>query len=323
MNYLLIYSKKDIAGINIKNNLVSYINELNSKDSKKDGIPKSKCKNGNENIICDKYEYKNDKLKNILKNIHFFETDKKLTDLFQKDIPREYDYYIFLSKHESKSKKPTLTVHTSGNLTDDTSHGGNAEEICPCDATLNSMLLRNICEYNNLDRYKRFNFEVSFEAIHHAPTDLNIPSVFVEIGSSEKEWKIREAGEIIAKSIIKTLYYLESIKNSKIEYDIDKNSNKYHEYSRLDRVIGFGGGHYAPRFTKLVISNKCYVGYIIPKHAQISENVLEQIISKQNFEYILFDWKGLKSEDKKRYIQFFEKNNIPWRRVKDLSTSKS
>ena len=264
MKYLLIYSTTDLAGINIKNNL----NRLNIKD---------------------------------FKNIHLFETDKKLTELSQKDLPYNYEYYIFLSKHKSESKKPTLTVHTSGNLIDDNSHGGNIEEICPCDAVLNSLLLKNIYKYNSLGEYKQFNFEVSFEAVHHGPTDLNIPSAFVEIGSSEKEWEIKEAGEIIAKSIIDTIASIE-------------NKN----YDDLDKVVGFGGGHYAPRFTKLVLSNKCYVGYIIPKYAKLSEKVLEQILLKQDFDYILFDWKGLNSEDKKRYTEFFEKNNILWKKVKDL-----
>jgi D-aminoacyl-tRNA deacylase len=60
------------------------------------------------------------------------------------------------------------------------------------------------------------------------------------------------------------------------------------------------------------------VGYIIPKYAKLSEKVLEQILLKQDFDYILFDWKGLNSEDKKRYTEFFEKNNILWKKVKDL-----
>ncbi len=264
MKHLLIYSTKDLSGINIKNNL----NNLNIKD---------------------------------FENIYFFETNKKLTELSQKDLPKDYDYYIFLSNHKSESKKPTLTVHTSGNLTTDNSHGGNIEEICPCDGVLNSLLLKNISKYNNSKEYIKFNFEVSFEAVHHGPTDLNAPSVFVEIGSSEKEWKIKEAGEIIAKSIIDSI---KSIENK--------------DYVKLDKVVGFGGGHYAPRFTKLVLSNKCYVGYIIPKYAKISEKVLNQIIIKQDFDYILFDWKGLNSEDKKRYIEFFEKNDILWKKVKDI-----
>lgn len=241
-------------------------------------------------------------LQELEKDIYFFETDKNLTELSQKDIPNnhDYSYYIFLSRHRSESKRPTFTVHTSGNLTKDNSHGGNIEEVCPCDAVLNSILLKNIYKHK-LNEKELNNFEISFEAVHHGPTDLNVPSVFVEIGSSEKEWAIEKAGEIMAKSVMDSIISIKS-----------------RNYENLDKVIGFGGGHYAPRFTKLVLLNKCYVGYIVPKYAKISENMLKQICTKQKFDYILFDWKGLNSEDRKRYIEFFEKNNIPWKKVKDL-----
>jgi D-aminoacyl-tRNA deacylase len=268
MKYLFINSLKDKAGINIRNNLKKLNNINNISDN------------------C---------------TIDFFETPKKLTELCKKELPQDYDYYIFLSKHRSISEKPTLTVHTSGNLTTDNSHGGNIEEVCCCDAVLNTLLLLNINKYNNLEKYKKLGFGVSFEAIHHAPTDLDIPSVFVEIGSSEKEWTIEEAGTIIAKAIIDTISSIES-----------------KSYKKLDKVIGFGGGHYAPRFTKLSLSNKCFVGYIIPKYAKISEKVLKQLIRMQDFDYILLDWKGINSKDKKIYIDFFDKNNILWKKVKDI-----
>jgi D-aminoacyl-tRNA deacylase len=38
----------------------------------------------------------------------------------------------------------------------------------------------------------------------------------------------------------------------------------------------------------------------------------------QDFDYILLDWKGINSKDKKIYIDFFDKNNIPWKKVKDI-----
>jgi len=236
----------------------------------------------------------------IRKNISYFETEKDLTTLTQEDIPKGYHYYIFLSKHRSggENPPPTLTVHTPGNLTEDNLFGGNPEEVCPCDSVLNSLLLRNIFRYSKEERYKELNFQVSFEGVHHGPSDLITPTVFVEIGSTEREWRIKEGGEIIGRAIIDTIQQL-----------------AYKEYHPLDRVIAFGGGHYAPKFTKLVLEGKCYVGYIVPKYAKASERILNQLIEKQEFDYIILDWKGLRGEDKKRYIKFFEENNISWRRV--------
>ena len=113
MKYLLIYSIKDPAGVNIKNNLDDLFNELS-------------------------HDFK--------KNIDFFKSDRNLIELSQEDIPKNYDYYIFLSKHKSGGKNPSgaLTVHTSGNLTMENSYGGNPEEVCPCDSILNTTMLKNI-----------------------------------------------------------------------------------------------------------------------------------------------------------------------------------
>ena len=70
-----------------------------------------------------------------------FETDKELLSLTAEDL-EEADYYIFLSKHKSIANKPALTVHTPGNLTESNDLGGNPKEVCPCDAVLNTLLLK-------------------------------------------------------------------------------------------------------------------------------------------------------------------------------------
>ena len=286
MRYLLIYSIKDPAGVNIKNNLDYLFNESS-------------------------YTFK--------KNIDFFESDKDLVELSQEDLPKNYNYYIFLSKHKSGGKNPSaaLTVHTSGNLTIDNSYGGNPEELCPCNGILNTIMLKNINrEYlkiinnnnntsdnevldNGNNNNNNTSIKISFEGVHHGPSDLEIPSVFVEIGSTESEWKNDVLGRIIGRSILSTIEALE-----RENYDKD-----------VDRIICFGGGHYAPKFTKLALEGKYYVGYIVPKYAKVSHKVLNQMVEKQDFDCVIFDWKGLKSEDKKKYIRFFENNSILWKRV--------
>ncbi|WP_456375162.1 D-aminoacyl-tRNA deacylase [Methanocaldococcus sp.] len=229
-----------------------------------------------------------------------FETDKELLELKSSDL-EDADYYIFLSKHRSKANQPSLTVHTPGNLTENNDFGGNPKEVCPCDAILNTLLLKNI--YKNYNIYYENNkiskFDVSFEVVHHSPTDLNAPTVFVEIGSSEKEWILKEAGEIIAKSVLETI---EMIKNK--------------DYEDRLKVIGFGGGHYAPKFTKLALEyDKYYFGYLIPKYASVSEDVLNQLVNKMEVDKVLIDWKGCRGEDKKRYMEFFKNKGIDVERV--------
>ncbi len=268
MKYLLINSSEDIAGTNIKNNF--------------------------KNINLDE-------IYTICPNckIDFLEVESKLVQLTNNDIPKNYDYYIFLSKHRSNSSSPpTLTVHTSGNLTEDNKYGGNSEEVCYCDGILNTLLLKNINKYNNIEEYKRLGFIVSFEALHHGPSDLTAPSAFVEIGNSEKQWGIEKAGELISKSIIDT------IKNIELN-----------NYDNLDIAVGIGGGHYSPKFTKLALEEKYYIGYLIPKYAKLSENMLNKLIKHNNFNIVLIDWKGLNSIERKKYIDFFNKHNVNWLRV--------
>lgn len=260
MEYLLVSTTEDLASQNIKNRLEELKEQKN----------------------CD---------------FKIFETDKKLTRLSQNDLP-DSDCYIFLSKHRSESGKPTLTVHTPGNLTEDNSFGGNKEEICPCDPVLNTILLNKISEYNSLDEYSPLNFEVSFEVVHHGPSDLRAPAVFVEIGSSEKEWVIEEAGEIIAKSVIDTLNIL-----------------KNKEFEEKEKIIGLGGGHYSSKFIRRTLSGDYYIGYLTPKYAQLSERVLEQLLEKQEFDCVVFDWKGLRGDDKRKYIEFFENKGVEWKKI--------
>ena len=44
------------------------------------------------------------------------------------------------------------------------------------------------------------NFQITLECTHHGPF-IDKPCIFIEIGSTENEWKNRKAGFIIAKTI--------------------------------------------------------------------------------------------------------------------------
>ncbi|ADG13704.1 Protein of unknown function DUF516 [Methanocaldococcus infernus ME] len=220
-----------------------------------------------------------------------FIVEKELLDLTQDDLEKA-DFYIFLSKHRSLANKPSLTVHVPGNLTENCERG-NPKEICPCSPELNTILLNKIKE-----KSLGLSYEVCFEVVHHTPTDLKGKAVFVEIGSSEKEWRDEKAGEVMAKAVKEAI-------------EIIKNKN----YEEKERVIGFGGGHYAPKFTKLALEGKYYFGYLVPKYAQVDEDVLNQMVEKSEVDKILIDWKGCRGEDKRRYINFFESLGIPWEKI--------
>ncbi len=100
---------------------------------------------------------------------------------------------IFVSRHSGVAGIPTLSVHTPGNL-GNAEFGGLAKRvsICPASAMKNALLeLARNKEENNLQ------YEVSYECTHHGPS-LDVPAMFVELGSSLEHWKNLEAAEAVA-----------------------------------------------------------------------------------------------------------------------------
>mgnify|MGYP001136811958 CR=1 FL=1 len=48
-------------------------------------------------------------------------------------------------------------------------------------------------------------YEVMYEATHHGPTDIPLPSCFIELGSTEKEWNDRIAARAVAQAVLDAL----------------------------------------------------------------------------------------------------------------------
>lgn len=185
------------------------------------------------------------------------------------------DCYIFLSRHRSNSNKPTLTCHSTGNF----SHavmGGNARELAYTYPSLQKCYMLNL--YSN--RGKVPNYDIVIEATHHGPTSLAKPVLFIEIGSSKREWGDVDAVSVTCESL------LSSIVNFK-EYD---------------RKVGIalGGTHYPEKFTNLLIDSDIALASVASKHnlKHIDEYMMRQMIAKsiEPVRYIILDWKGLGSE---------------------------
>ncbi len=142
---------------------------------------------------------------------------------------------IFMSRHSSKSERPTLTVHPLGNYHGN-DLGGLPEKLVESAPHHMSETLRRISSINDIG-----NTEVAFEVTHHGPW-LDRPTFFIEVGSNEEHWKDRHAAEILAKALME---------NGESDYPA---------------VIGIGGGHYAPRFTESALSRKVDFGHMIPNY---------------------------------------------------------
>jgi len=199
------------------------------------------------------------------------------------------DFFIFATTHASKSGIPSLTVHSIGNF-GTAKLGGKEKTLTPTSAILMKKALLILDEINTLK-----DFDVAQEATHHGPY-LEKPTLFIEIGSTEKEWKNQEAGRIIAETIVKLI-----TPNSKLHTP------------NYTSVIGLGGMHIHPQFEKIRRVTDYAFGHICAKYNidDLDENTLMQALKMSNAELVVYDPKSMgNAESKNRVLDLLKKNNI-------------
>jgi len=288
MSLFIISSNEDPASTNIKNNLLEQ-----SKWIKLD-------KQFDNNPI-----YQNKILDNIFlatindRHIRHENLDKEL----EEQLKIKPQQIIVVSRHRSKIGEPTLTTHPLGNY-GEAKFGGKTKTLVPAIPTLMTYLLRVL---NKNVEEKRLYHDVCFEVTHHGPY-LEVPAMFVEIGSTEDEWRNPLPGEIIAKSLIKALETYINNKNFLLDNKI---------------VIGIGGGHYAPRFTELALRRKVAFGHMIPSYQIEAGNVDEEMVLKafnatSDVVGAYIHRKSMKKTKVHWFEEILEKNNIRVFRTKDL-----
>jgi len=203
---------------------------------------------------------------------------------------------IFLSRHRSKTGKPTLTTHPIGNY-GNAEFGGKSKTLIPSSPRLMTCLLRLLKK--NAEKNKLYH-TVCFEVTHHGPF-LKTPTLFVEVGSTEEEWKKEKPATVLSKSVLELL--------ESYHYEEDLPSN-------IPVLIGIGGGHYAPRFTDFVFEKKVAFGHMIPSYqidaGHINNEMFEKAISKTpNLSGIYINKKALKKSQVTEYKKYFQKIGIP------------
>lgn len=204
------------------------------------------------------------------------------------------DLVVFISKHSSTSGTPTLSVHTPGNFAA-AELGGLPRKvsISPATALQNALkALKRFKEEMQLD------YEVSYECTHHGPS-LNVPCMFVELGSSEKQWSDSKAAGAVAHAAMEAV----------TEFSV----------SERTAVLGIGGPHYNQRFTKLALNNEAIFGHIIPKYAVqcVDAEILSQCVERtlEKVEYAILDWKGIKSQDKAKLLAALQEIGLPYKKI--------
>jgi len=270
----IISSSKDPAGVNIRKNFLELFD-----------FEKTNEKFDNNEVL----EY--NKFPN--KQIKMYITDNDLIYSEYIDKRLDADIMIFASKHRSKENTPSFAVHSIGNW-GKAELGGQDKKLCPSSA----VLLKNMFIELNKNA-KETNYEITMEATHHGPY-VEKPAVFVEIGSTEKEWNEKQNGEIIAKTIMDTV----------------KNENKNYKIA-----FGIGGPHYCSNFNKIALRTDIALSHVCQKYQleNLDETLINQAIekTKEKVDFILLDWKGL-GKEKQRIVDVLKGLNLEFRRTDQI-----
>jgi D-aminoacyl-tRNA deacylase len=204
----------------------------------------------------------------------------------------EAEYYVFASTHKSESGSPCFTAHTPGNW-GDAELGGKSRHL---NFAYGSKVKEIACKMAQLAG--KLGWQTSVEVDHHGPS-LETPVLFAEIGSSKAEWPNKMAGEIVAQSIV------QAIKSDR----------------RFPCRIGFGGSHYAPKFTPKIVNGPNAFGHIIPGYALerfgMDEEMVAQAIKKnvEPVESAEIDWKGVKGQTREKLIATLDSLGMKWERA--------
>jgi len=173
-----------------------------------------------------------------------FEDDVIYFD-FLDDVFSDAELYVVLSRHSATSGVKSLTTHHTGNPLGSAVAGGRPYELSVSNPPLAKMFLALLRGFR--DEYGLTEFSVTYEVTHHGPTNLRRPLTFIEIGSTEVEWSMKKAHEVVGMAVIQAL--------------------KGFKGCSCVPTVGFGGPHYATPFTERALkSGECY-GHIISRYA--------------------------------------------------------
>jgi D-aminoacyl-tRNA deacylase len=147
-------------------------------------------------------------------------------------------YLLFLSRHSGETG-PLLSAHFTGNF-GPAEYGGREGELARACPNAQKRVL------GALDDHAPDGYDVGIECTHHGPSRMSVPSMFVELGSSASEWDDPAGARAVARAVL----------------DLADTSPDRPDGDSTRHVVGFGGGHYAPRFERVARETDWAVGHV-------------------------------------------------------------
>jgi D-aminoacyl-tRNA deacylase len=208
------------------------------------------------------------------------------------------DLFIFASRHKSAAFKPALLTHIPGNWAE-AELGGKPSTLCIAPPAAMKIALQTLL--SEQQRLGLTEWACGLEATHHGPFIESTPVLYIEIGSTEQEWQNPLAAEIVARTIVTTAQQWQT---------------------PYQAVLGFGGPHYCPGFTRLNSETNYAVSHVIPRYHldQLSEMLIEQAIQRSQPKPTVaaLDWKGMKGKQRKQVKAIAEALGLQVTRIRHL-----
>ena len=185
----------------------------------------------------------------------------------------DVDFLVVVSRHAGDSG-PLLTAHVTGNF-GPSPYGGAPETLAIAAPGAVSRVVEA------METHAPDGYDVGIECTHHGPTDTAVPSLFAELGSDEPQWQDPAGADAVARAVL-------DLRDTGPDV---RGSDGKHRH-----LVGFGGGHYAPRFTRIVRETPWAVGHIGADWAlgelgdpAANQDVIEAVFERSRAEHAVID----------------------------------
>lgn len=250
----IIVSRTDPASVNIGEEILSIArNEGDLSRVGTDGNP------AEETTAAAVYRFSGAELRIVE------ESQLSLDDVEERFSESEPALFVFASCHAGETG-PLLTAHPTGNFGPATL-GGQDHSLARAAPNAQKAALTFLSEH------APEGYDVGMEGTHHGPTEIDTPSLFVELGSDESQWNDTKGARAVARAILD----LRGV-----------------EPTNERTIVGFGGGHYVPTFERIVRETNWTVGHVgvdwaLSEMGSPDEDILAQAFERSGAEHALID----------------------------------